>query len=616
METIKSNSGNTILLQRFASSKPKTVVEIGDRALTYNRCSSEKQDSVEWQAKVTAGVVRQNNWQLIKAFGAKESAKTDDRKEFQEMLRFCKKENISHIVFYSYDRFSRAGNLGLIDELRSKGIKVHSATQAVDDETASGRMMQKFYMVIAQMDNEQRRDKVIEGQKNKLRKGEWISVPPIGYEKRYVTGKKEHDHDKKQCFINETGRLIQQAFTWKDTEKITNTKVIARLKSMGLSLAPTDLTRIFRNPFYCGYITSTLLDEGEIIRGKHEPLVSEDLFLRVNGIDKQVTHGWNVIRENEEMPLKATARCSKCDRALTAYPQKGKYIYYKCPNLGCGVNVSNKKLHLLFHAELSKLSFNFDLIPAVKTQMENTYHSLYHRDSSRERAMREELTKLKKEFEKMEFNLAIGQVSPEIFSRHSASHSSKITAIEEELKLLVQDSSNLSNYLEIAIENLQNLPKMWENLDYTGKVRLQKLVFPDGIIYDQETHAVRTLSLNPIFSAIASISQFLVSKTELQKDLEKEKFHSLYLMFSSSNYFWDNLREIHNHTEYLKSDYPEIWKNVLYKQTNPLTVGTEVTAFKYTSNLSGDLVNHDSRIGNLALPITNYYSGTSIHLGI
>ncbi len=109
--------------------------------------------------------------------------------------------------------------------------------------------------------------KIIEGQKNKLRKGEWISVPPIGYEKRFVTGKKEHDHDKKQCFINETGWLIQQAFLWKDIEKITNTKVIARLQSMGLSLAPNDLSRIFRNPFYCGYITSTLLDEGEIIKG-------------------------------------------------------------------------------------------------------------------------------------------------------------------------------------------------------------------------------------------------------------------------------------------------------------------------------------------------------------
>ncbi len=539
-------SGTTELLQQFTVKKEKSKVEIGDRAITYNRCSTEKQDSVEWQSKVTAGVVKQNNWHLIKAFGAKESAKSDDRKEFQEMLRFSKKENISHIVFYSYDRFSRAGNLGLIDELRAKGIKVHSATQAVDDETASGRMMQKFYLVIAEMDNEQRREKVIEGQKNKLRKGEWIGLPPIGYEKRFVTGKKEHDHDKKQCFINDTGKLLMQAFLWKHKEKISNVEVIARLKKMGLSLDLSQLTRIFRNPFYCGYITSTLLDEGELIRGKHEALISEEIFLRVNGIVNEITRGWNIIRENDEMPLKASIRCSKCDRPLTAYPQKGKYIYYKCPNNGCCVNVSNKKLHSLFEAELSKFSINTNLIPAIKTQLECTYWTIHDRDSSREKPMKDELTRLKNELETMEFNLAVGKITPEIFAKHSTLHQDKIKSIDKELKILVNDSSNLSTFLDSAIQNAGNLVKMWQNLDYTGKVRLQKLVYPDGFLYQPETNTVRTLTVNPIFSAIASISQIFQSKSEDEKLAESEKLHSVYLMFGSSNFFLENLEEIAN----------------------------------------------------------------------
>ncbi len=145
----------------------------------------------------------------------------------------------------------------------------------------------------------------------------------------------------------------------------------------------------------------------------------------------------------------------------------------------------------------------------------------------------------------MELNLAIGHVSPEIFQDIPVSHhSSKITVIEDELKFLVQDSSNLAEYVKIAIQNIGNLTKLWENLDYSGKVRLQKLVYPDGMVYDPETHAVRTLSLNPIFSAITSISQFLASRSESGKVLETEKFHSVYLMFGSSNFFWKNLEKI------------------------------------------------------------------------
>ncbi len=142
----KINSGNINQLHQFAVKSRHQVKVFGDRAVTWNRCSREKQ-SYDWQQKVTSDFVRQNKWSLIKSFGAKESAKTNDGIEFKEMINYCLKENISHIVFFSYDSFSRPGDLTIIEELRSKGIKVHAATQAADDETPSGRMIQKLYLM-------------------------------------------------------------------------------------------------------------------------------------------------------------------------------------------------------------------------------------------------------------------------------------------------------------------------------------------------------------------------------------------------------------------------------------------------------------------------------------
>lgn len=541
----KRNSDNKDALQKFAvrsSNKPKIY---GDRAVTWSRSSSEKQ-SYEWQEKVTSDFVKQNNWSLIRAFGVKESAKTNDGAEFKEMLNYCYREKISHIVFFSYDRFNRSGDISILKNLRKKGIKVHAATQGVDDETPSGRMTQQMYMMFAEMENEQRREKIIEGIKNKLRKGEWPTQPTIGYEKRFVTGKKEHEHDKKQCFINKDGELLRQAFQWKYNENMPNLKVQERLKSIGMDLPLPQLTRIFRNPFYCGYITHKLLDEGEIIKGKHEPLVSEEIFLHVNGVGHKKPNGWNVIREHDEMPLKATFKCNKCNRPLTAYVKKEKYVYYKCPNNGCYVNISQSKLHSLFVAELSKFSFNYVLIPAIKSQLEAAYWTIHRSDNTREKPMKDELARLKKELEAMELNVAIGSVSPEIFAKHSAAHEQKINAIESGLKTLVHDSSNLSNYISSAVENSGNLVHLWQNLNYHGKVRLQKLVYPDGLMYMPEIHAVRTLMVNPIFSAITSISQILDTKVSSAVVPESDKFHSVYLMFGSSNFLLGNLEKIAN----------------------------------------------------------------------
>ncbi len=582
-----NNSGNTSnvdLLQKFAVKSSKKKIVFNDKAVIYNRCSTEKQDSLEWQDQVCSNLCKQNKLKLIRSFGEKESATTDDRVEFQKMLRFCEEEGISNIVIYSYNRFSRTGDIALLEELRDKGIKVHAATQGVDDQTPSGRLSQKLYLMFAEMENEQRRDVIVEGQKNKLRRGEWLSAPTIGYEKRYVTGKQEHDLDKRQCFINEDGTLLKQAFQWKDNENLTNLAIIARLKKMGLTLTPSKLTRIFRNPFYCGYITNSLLDVGEIIRGKHEPLVSEEVFLRVNGIVNRYPQGWKMVHQNDKMPMKASIKCSKCNRPFTAYIKKSDYVYYKCPNLGCKINISGPKLHKLFSAELSKFSIQAPIISFVKTQLEATYQILHKSEAEREKPMKDELTRLKNELETMEFNLAISKITPVLFEKFSISHRHKIKEIEDNLKSLTHESSNLDKMLDKSLELSYNLLNMWHLLDYNGKVRLHKLIFPDGLQYLPENHALRTFKINPIFSAITSISTTCGGEVNLQNSEENNNLHQLYLMFGSSNFFWENLEEIntqmfdfkHNHSVTGQSAHVSYW--------NQGTVRTETEVFRYTSD--------------------------------
>src|SRR5688572_15590958 len=556
---ITGTTNNISHLLQFAVKDVKQRIVFNDKAIIYNRCSDPKQDSLGWQEKSSLTYAKINNLEVVKIFGEKHTATTDDRAEFQKMLRYCEKENISNIIIYSYDRFSRTGDVALLEELRRKGIKVHASSQSVDDQSPSGRFAQKMYLLFAELDNEQRKARIIEGQRNKLRKGEWIGKPTIGYEKRFPAGKKTHELDKRLCYINEVGHKIKQAFLWRDQEKLSYEKIIERLEMMGLTLNPQDLTNIFKNIFYIGYITSTLLDEGEIIRGKHEALISEEVFFRINGIDRIKTSGWNVVREHEEMPLKTSVRCGNCNRPLTAYPQKGKYFYYKCPNAGCCVNIRNKKLHDLFATELSKLSINESQIPFIKGHLEATYWMLNTSEAAREKPMKDELTRLKNELENMEFNHATSKITTELFLKFSESHKQKISEIESSLGSLGQNSSNLGTMLDNTLKMASNLLNIWQLSDYNSKVRLQNLIFPEGLQFDPQKQAVRTLKINPIFSAmtyISTISDRINTAADCQKD---EKSNQLYLMFSSSNFFWGGLNEINSQMIDFEVNYPNFW---------------------------------------------------------
>lgn len=576
-------------LKQF-SVKSKTIKEIeNNRAVIYNRCSTEQQDSLDWQDNVCVNLCNQIKLDLIKTFNAKESATTDDRIVFNEMLQFCYKNKIGNIVVYSYDRFTRSGDIGLLKSLREKGIKVHAATQSVDDQTPSGRLSQSLYLMFAEMENEQRRDRIIEGQRKKLRKGEWIGKPTIGYIKSYATGKKEHDYDKPQCFIGPQGRLIQQAFMWKYNENLTHEAIIERLIPMGLTLTPPLLSRIFRNPFYCGYITHSLLADGEIIIGKHEPLISEEVFLAVNGILSGNRQGYTNVSRSGEMPFKATVKCGKCSRPFTGYFQK-EYLYYKCPNKGCCVNTSEKKLLELFEALLSSYTLDRELLPVIKNKLAETYWTLHKADTERVKPMKDELTRLKNDLEKMEYNLTTGNITPELFLKVSSGHHQKIQDIEAELKKYGKDTSNFEKHLDSTLELACNLLKMWQISNFEGKVRLQKLVFPDGLEYQTEKHALRTISVNPIFLEIASYSMNLSAESGEEKYSESEKLRQLYLRFSSSNFLWGHLEAINTQIIDFEREYPHIWQNSQVSYLNQGTGRTETAVFQYTSNHTMELL--------------------------
>ncbi len=506
MNTSNTQENNLGLLGKFAKKSDKVTFIDGNNSIIYTRVSSreqrEKNMSLSWQKKYCEELCNRHNYNIIAYFGGTyESAKTDERKEFKRMLEFIKKSKsiVSNIIVYSIDRFSRAGSTWLIDQLRGWGVRIISVTQPADSNTANGRWYQKMQLLIAELDNEQRKDKCVTGMREKLLRGEWINKPPVGYKKVLEGG-------KIKVVIDEKGELIRKAFYWRMKENLAHTEILKRLEKMGLKVSRARLTETFRNPFYCGYITGRLID-GKVVKGLHEPIISEEVFLNVNGLLSHNHQGYKHQADNAQLPLKIFVKCGDCGSSFCGYEVKKKHLYYyKCKRAGCHCNRSQKHMHAVFRDKLRQYAVDATFIEPFKKQLIATFWQLHEQDASNEKLLNTQLTEVDKNLNALKERWALGKITEEVYQEFAPKYQEKKNKIEDELNRINCNSSNLENNLQIALELSHNLLNIWDVEDYSEKQRLQYLVFPKGMTYNRQNNTVQTTEINCIFAQVSFLN--------------------------------------------------------------------------------------------------------------
>ncbi|MGH9199857.1 MAG: recombinase zinc beta ribbon domain-containing protein [Vicinamibacterales bacterium] len=136
----------------------------------------------------------------------------------------------------------------------------------------------------------------------------------------------------------------------------TVTRLGLRTRS-GAPMNPQSFGRMFTNRLYAGLIH--VPESGVSRHGDFEPLVSEEIFYRVQAILEgrvQVTSPRK--RSRPDFPLKGLVRCDACGKTLTASWSKGRnghYAYYHCRRECRAVNVAKAKLEGLFVDEVKGL---------------------------------------------------------------------------------------------------------------------------------------------------------------------------------------------------------------------------------------------------------------------
>lgn len=499
-------------LSDFQSFTPKgsdnTALE--KTAVIYTRVSHSSQEdntSLETQRKRCEEYASANGYSVVQYFGGThESAKTDDRKEFNRMLTFVKRnKRVNYILVYSYERFSRTGADGMkIAQDLQKQYKVTtlSVSQGIDPSTITGEFQRNIMLLFGHLDNQMRKDKTISGMRELVEKG----YTPYSIPRGYVNLNKGKAVNQ-QIVLSEEGKLLRKAFIWKAEKQMRNSEIAQQLKELGLKIDERRLAEIFANPYYCGIIVSKLCPN-KVIEGKHEPMVSREVFLKVNNIiaDNRF-HPVSHKQEDDNLPLKRFARCSECDQPMTGYIVRKKNLwYYKCRTKGCNTNKSAKQLHATFKNIISAFQVADEETELIKIGVTESYQAVIDEVNENVAIYKAKISEIKKNLESAEDKLITGVIDRPMYDRFKLKSEKEINEIQKKLAIIDQASSNLKKCLNIVVEYCKNPLEYWETASIGDRMIFQNLLFPHGILYDRKTDKVLTTRIHSLFSPIPELA--------------------------------------------------------------------------------------------------------------
>lgn len=505
---------NLSIFQSFAKGTPKSV-SFGSNCVIYTRVSTSEQEkgySLDIQLKENTEFAQKRNLLVLGTFGGVyESAKNDERKEFNRMLKFIKqsREKITYIIVHLIDRFSRSGPNALYikEELKKVGVYLLSVRFPTDGTTIDGEFNQNLQILLAHKENQDRRQRCMAGTREALLRGEWPTMPPFGYNIVYQSG-------KRSIVVNEKGKLLRKAFLWKAEGCYTNEQVRERLAEIGLKLSHQRLSELFRNPFYCGMIVHNMLD-GEVVQGKQEKLVSQDVFIKVNGLLNQNAHGYKINEENDDLPLKHFLRCGHCGAFMRGYiVKKKKILYYKCGVKGCKNNKNAQSLYDVFIGILKPFSADFEpeFRGLFSQQVSATYNKLNDGREDESLSQHKQIEELQSKINRLEERFINEEISSELFQKYTEKYRVEKLELEKNLHNVPKGVSNLEDCIEKAMNLSSKLASEWTSAGYAYKQKIQNIIFPEGITYNKRNDECRTPRINWVFALIARLRQDFINE--------------------------------------------------------------------------------------------------------
>lgn len=300
------------------------------KAVIYARYSSHAQNeqSIDGQLRVCHEfAVREGITVIGEYIDRAISGRTDDRPEFQRMIKDAKKKAFSCVIVYKLDRFTRNRYDSAIykHELKKYGVKVLSAMENIGDNPESV-ILEAILEASAEYYSIDLSQKIRRGRQDSAKQGKFIGGGiPTGY--KSVGGKLVIDENKAPA--------IKYAFEQyaKGTPK---KRIMEELNARGLRNKNGNPygASAFQKALRCEKYIGILEQAGIRIENGCPALIDEETFRKVQDMLDKNRHTGAANKAKVDYWLSGKIYCGHCGSAMqgTAGTGKGgiRWYYYSC----------------------------------------------------------------------------------------------------------------------------------------------------------------------------------------------------------------------------------------------------------------------------------------------
>ncbi|MFZ7113386.1 MAG: recombinase family protein [Desulfatiglandales bacterium] len=307
-------------------------------AVLYARVSSKEQEkegfSIPAQLKLLNQYASDNRFQVIQEYVDVETAKKSGRTGFNEMIKFFQKEAKSRhpfpcmvLLVEKTDRLYR--NLKDWVTLDELDLEIHFVKENVvlsRESRSSEKFMHGIKVLMAKNYIDNLSEETKKGMLEKAEQGIYPSFAPLGYINVECSGKRFIQPDPV------TGPQVRRLFEWYATGNYSLLELARKIhdegfafRKSGRKIPKSVVHKILKNPIYYGEFRWA----GKTYRGVHEPLISWELFERVQ--DAMAEKGRRKTgQQKHSWAFQGLLSCGHCGCALVAEIKKNQYVYYHC----------------------------------------------------------------------------------------------------------------------------------------------------------------------------------------------------------------------------------------------------------------------------------------------
>jgi DNA invertase Pin-like site-specific DNA recombinase len=472
------------------------------KIIGYSRVSSDEQASgfsLNAQEDAIERYCKNNGHDLISVYKEDNTGFKDfNRPQWNKIEEYLKKNkgSVEAILCVRWDRYSRnepEAKKKMIELRKKYKIEIITIENYTNPDNVEGDFLNSIHLHMAQMESKRNSLRTIDGVRQGLKSGYWMHKAPFGY----LNVRDEFERST-MAIDPKNGKIVKEAFEMMAKGMYSREEVRHNLiKKYKIEMCKNNFANLLKKIVYTGKIwIKPYKDEPEkIVRGVHPPIISEELFSKVQLIlsgktPKMVFHQDKI----NKFPLKSFVKCAHHDRKLTASSSRSRnkslHDYYHCQGGQCPNRFKAKDLDVKVSSLLGRLEVRDEVIKAYKAVLEDVFNKKQQLYTSDTNTIEKQIKELKSKIDLIDEKFINQEIDSMAYNKLSA----KLNKDQNELETILSDHKDekvpFSKLLNEGVHLLPSIRNFYELADGKTKQRIVGSIL-DGKI-EIENKEVRT----------------------------------------------------------------------------------------------------------------------------